>query len=288
MVPEAWSNEPSRPVELDDSIRKDVTKLRWIVGLLSVLTIGSFSVIVAEGSLVNTRYRAALCRNWKFREENENDCNGVVVSFPTVVLITSVLSLATLASLWWLAVHMVRVDLSRGGSDMSTMLVIYLVIKVMFLGLHATFIGMTWYSEVPTPHEFGLVVLGIDMTTVILALFSWTKAARMQERMIVAARSQQIEWRSTSLDKLPTASYEEMQADTGSGRLQENCVICLSDFEPSCEVTRLACGHVFHAGCIKNWLVRSGHDQCPYRCREDPLEMEPCNGEEESASTFPA
>ena len=28
------------------------------------------------------------------------------------------------------------------------------------------------------------------------------------------------------------------------------------------------------ATCIKNWLVDAAHDSCPYRCQEDPLEID--------------
>mmetsp|Transcript_54764 Transcript_54764/g.130825 ORF Transcript_54764/g.130825 Transcript_54764/m.130825 type:complete len:254 (+) Transcript_54764:69-830(+) len=248
MIPEAWT-QPRRFADgvLQTNMRKDVLKVRLVIGLLTVATLGSFTSIMAEGSLVNTRHRASLCRDWKFREESMQDCNGVVVSFPTVVLITSILSFATLASLLWLAVHMVTSDLTRGGS-------------VIFLGLHATFIVMTWHSKVATPQGFGFTILGIDIVMVMLASCTWAKVVRMQQRMTEAVRSRNAEARSACMQKL-----------------QENCVICLSDFEPNCTVTRLACGHVFHATCIKNWLVDAAHDSCPYRCQEDPLEIAEVN-----------
>mmetsp|Transcript_35318 Transcript_35318/g.82399 ORF Transcript_35318/g.82399 Transcript_35318/m.82399 type:complete len:284 (+) Transcript_35318:90-941(+) len=274
MIPEAWT-QPRRFADgvHQTSIRKDVLKVRLVIGLLTVATLGSFTSIMAEGSLVNTRHRASLCRDWKFREESTQDCNGVVVSFPTVVLITSILSFATLASLLWLAIHMVTSDLTRGGSDLSTMLVIYLVIKVIFLGLHATFIVMTWHSKVATPQGFGFTILGIDIVMVMLASCTWAKVVRMQQQMTEAVRSRNAEARSACMQNLPTAAYKDMPSPLGLPRLQENCVICLSDFEPNCTVTRLACGHVFHATCIKNWLVDAAHDSCPYRCQEDPLEI---------------
>lgn len=42
------------------------------------------------------------------------------------------------------------------------------------------------------------------------------------------------------------------------------CVICLENFKVGEMATRIPCGHLFHAGCVKEWLGRS--NQCP-TCR---------------------
>lgn len=44
-------------------------------------------------------------------------------------------------------------------------------------------------------------------------------------------------------------------------RLNETCVICLSDLY---DIVVLLCGHTFHKKCIKKWLCRT--NQCPI-CR---------------------
>jgi len=41
------------------------------------------------------------------------------------------------------------------------------------------------------------------------------------------------------------------------------CVICLDDFKPKSEVRRLPCGHIFHATCIEEWLLKKHHFNCP-------------------------
>ena len=40
-----------------------------------------------------------------------------------------------------------------------------------------------------------------------------------------------------------------------------NCVICLADFEPGESITTLPCVHMFHTECIKAWLKSNNH--CP-------------------------
>jgi len=40
-----------------------------------------------------------------------------------------------------------------------------------------------------------------------------------------------------------------------------NCVICLGDFEPGDSVTTLPCVHMFHTECIKTWFKSNNH--CP-------------------------
>ena len=45
-------------------------------------------------------------------------------------------------------------------------------------------------------------------------------------------------------------------------RLNENCVICLSNLF---DIVVLPCGHIFHKKCIKKWLSFSSN--CPI-CRE--------------------
>lgn len=48
-------------------------------------------------------------------------------------------------------------------------------------------------------------------------------------------------------------------ADTG--REDECCPICLSDYEPNDELLQLPCGHMFHPECGETWLVKN--DSCP-------------------------
>jgi len=57
---------------------------------------------------------------------------------------------------------------------------------------------------------------------------------------------------------------QEAAWDEGLASDQTECVVCLTNFEAGCRVRVLPCGHVFHTGCIDEWLGRDPH--CPL-CR---------------------
>ena len=58
-----------------------------------------------------------------------------------------------------------------------------------------------------------------------------------------------------------THSDQRDRADT----TQENCSICLDEYEEREEVCKLNCGHKYHSQCIDKWLSM-GNMVCPY-CR---------------------
>ncbi|CAJ1426570.1 unnamed protein product, partial [Effrenium voratum] len=211
------------------------------------------------------------------------ECNGIVVSFPSVVLITSILSFATLAGLMWLSGHLLNTDMCRLGSELSRMLLVFVAIKVIFLGFHATFLALTW-SSVFSHRAFSLVILILDLVLVVLAAVTWRKVLKIQDTIVATLEQEKENTRIEGLARLPQTSFLELQEVAEDAELavtrmprcpmHEQCVICLSDFEPSSKVTRLACGHVFHASCINIWLLDAKHKWCPYRCPEEPLRFE--------------
>ncbi|CAL1172004.1 unnamed protein product [Cladocopium goreaui] len=235
------------------------------------LSIGSFATMMADGTLVNTHLRAARCVNNDFHRDNPSDCNGMVVSFPTVVLISTVLCFATLASLLWIAVHLVDNNPCRAVHDISTMLVIFSVIKVTFMCLHGMFIAMTWYSELTDTRMLGFALLGADLTQILISGWIWLKLLQMQQ---VCTESEELTWTNLRLQRLPELCFQELRSEAcGAVACQENCIICLTDFEDSSQVSQLACGHVFHANCIKIWLSGKKCASCPYRCHGSPLDF---------------
>lgn len=63
-----------------------------------------------------------------------------------------------------------------------------------------------------------------------------------------------------------TASMEadDTEEDESSGPPKERCTICLMTYRQTDTLKQLACGHVFHEGCVSRWL--RGNNICPV-CR---------------------
>lgn len=54
--------------------------------------------------------------------------------------------------------------------------------------------------------------------------------------------------------------------------LEDECAICLDDFEEGMRLRKLPCGHVFHSTCVARWLIER-HAVCPL-CKMDLFEEE--------------
>ena len=66
---------------------------------------------------------------------------------------------------------------------------------------------------------------------------------------------------------LPSSTVTEKKEDGNN-----NCIICLSDFEIGDKVTSLPCLHMFHTDCIKDWLKTKNHcPVCKYTITEESL-----------------
>ncbi|XP_021890014.1 probable E3 ubiquitin-protein ligase XERICO [Carica papaya] len=59
---------------------------------------------------------------------------------------------------------------------------------------------------------------------------------------------------------------------------EDDCAVCLTEFEPDSEINRLGCGHLFHKVCLEKWL-----DYWNITC---PLCRTPVMPEEEVSSCF--
>eukprot|EP00913_Durusdinium_trenchii_P003205 g2964.t1 len=270
-VTEAW-----QPTRRAARFKINLLQIRGCAILLIALSIGSFASMMADGTLVNTHLSAARCVNVQFQQENPFDCNGMVVSFPTVVLISTILCFATLASLLWIALHLVDSGhASRGIHDISTMLVIFNVIKVTFVCLHGMFIAMTWESNLTErwregvgcllgQFEAGFVMLSVDLTQILITFWIWIKVLQLHK----LCKEDDLNLTKLRLQRLPERRFGDLDAE----ERPEHCIICLTDFEESSQVSRLACGHLFHASCIKEWLGGKKSASCPYRCHGSPLE----------------
>ncbi|XAR74015.1 hypothetical protein NMG60_11008166 [Bertholletia excelsa] len=72
-----------------------------------------------------------------------------------------------------------------------------------------------------------------------------------------------------SADLLPVARYDDLNSCPG-GVEAETCSICLAEYQKEDRVSKLPkCGHVFHNGCIQDWMDRD-HLTCPL-CRSSFL-----------------
>eukprot|EP00931_Biecheleriopsis_adriatica_P080209 TRINITY_DN53565_c0_g1_i1.p1 TRINITY_DN53565_c0_g1~~TRINITY_DN53565_c0_g1_i1.p1 ORF type:complete len:360 (+),score=57.63 TRINITY_DN53565_c0_g1_i1:108-1082(+) len=64
-----------------------------------------------------------------------------------------------------------------------------------------------------------------------------------------------------TLEGLPTVGHAELG--------EEQCSVCLEDFDDTKEIRKMPCGHCFHTTCLKPWL--SMNRNCPL-CRKDVCE----------------
>ena len=73
------------------------------------------------------------------------------------------------------------------------------------------------------------------------------------------------------MNLLPSSTITEKKE--GEGQDNNNCIICLSDFDIGDKVTSLPCLHFFHTDCIKSWLQSKNHCPiCKYEITEASLQ----------------
>jgi len=95
---------------------------------------------------------------------------------------------------------------------------------------------------------------------------SSTPPATMNNNTAAAqARARAASYRSRGI--FPYVATEKDCLD-GEGREQE-CTICMEEFQPGDEMGRLECLCKFHKGCIREWWERKGRGSCPVHvCHE--------------------
>ncbi|CDY27877.1 BnaA07g04670D [Brassica napus] len=50
------------------------------------------------------------------------------------------------------------------------------------------------------------------------------------------------------------ASSENQTSETFDFRADNECSVCLSNFEEDSEINKLKCGHLFHKTCLEKWI----------------------------------
>ncbi|KAL9255470.1 putative E3 ubiquitin-protein ligase XERICO [Drosera capensis] len=71
--------------------------------------------------------------------------------------------------------------------------------------------------------------------------------------------------------RTPTIRFEEL-SDLEEDEQDQDCSVCLTQFEPKSEVNHLSCGHVFHFVCLEKW-VNHWNITCPL-CRSPMMAPE--------------
>jgi hypothetical protein len=64
--------------------------------------------------------------------------------------------------------------------------------------------------------------------------------------------------------QLPHSHLHQLQEVEVFNNGDEECAICLSDFEDGEELRHMYCNHLFHRNCVDRWLVKNAF--CP-KCK---------------------
>ncbi|CAE7602316.1 RNF128 [Symbiodinium pilosum] len=191
------------------------------------------------------------------------------------------ITLAGLVSYFWMLRCLLELcrlpgDNSARYEDAALMMVLFLAVKVVLLMLHIMMLLFGW-SGLTTGWFVGVGILVCDVCTIVVAYYARKWTLYRKESLEVAVQKQEKDNRKNVLEKLPRLIYGDLQVSSHSSErtpstvesnmvLQDQCIVCLGNFEPDDEVIQLGCGHVFHEGCIADWFLNEKHDPCPFRC----------------------
>ena len=77
--------------------------------------------------------------------------------------------------------------------------------------------------------------------------------------------------------KAKSKKYNMKTFKFGKKKTRNNeCSICLIEYDENCKISRLNCSHCFHTDCIKQWLDKTPkkYRTCPY-CRQNTNRNKP-------------
>lgn len=143
--------------------------------------------------------------------------------------------------------------------------------KVASLVMYSWFIlGVVWWfnsskcGECPGVHVLTAAVMGLSIARAAVALVTFRFLFPQVEsepdvaetvRKVEPATARQIN--RLGVARFPRTDCKDVSPDMGDA----SCAVCLSDFGSGELIRRLPCKHVFHKGCIDNWLHRN--KRCP-------------------------
>jgi len=127
-----------------------------------------------------------------------------------------------------------------------------------------------------TPSVIGFIVTSTLLCSLFTLCYVYTyRSSRTAElpQLRTELEEQTPGLSEEDIKKLPTEKYRcDKGEEKTSSNLNENCPICLLDFEEDMEVLHLPCHHLFHPECITMWL--QGKATCPM-CKK---ELDPSSG----------
>ena len=153
-------------------------------------------------------------------------------------------SLASISTLLKFVFNLVDVKFSVQGWPSKSVYIFYadLITDILQMTCYILFMGVFFYQN---PARLPIYAIA-DVVQV---------ARQLATRLQSFRRYREI---TSNMDtKFPEATAEEMAS-------AESCIICRDNLTVNCKV--LACGHIFHTECLKNWAVVQ--QICP-TCRAD-------------------
>lgn len=133
-------------------------------------------------------------------------------------------------------------------------------------------------SSYPTPSDTGVLCVILANTVISISIIKEIVRSILHASGIRLSSWEEfsiepIEYRKSPSDsymddfrtQLPAKRYDSIF----EGRrwlIEQECSICLTEFDPYSDINHLSCGHVFHASCLERWL-KLWNSTCPL-CRK--------------------
>ncbi|XP_073030712.1 probable E3 ubiquitin-protein ligase XERICO [Primulina eburnea] len=142
-------------------------------------------------------------------------------------------------------------------------------------------------SSYPNPADAGVLCIILANTAISISIFKEIVCSILHVIGIHIKSWEELSVEPSDSSEYcarPSESYmEEFRSRTPAMRYdsiflanspKQECSICLTALEPTSEVNRLSCGHIFHKLCLEKWL-KYWNATCPL-CRNYliPQEME--------------
>ncbi|KAA8526641.1 hypothetical protein F0562_008156 [Nyssa sinensis] len=142
-------------------------------------------------------------------------------------------------------------------------------------------------SNYPTPADGGVLIVILVNTAISISIVKDIVLSILHVVGIHISSGEEYSIESPSesyqCHRSPSEAYmEELRSRTPAVRFdsvcsnepEQECSVCLTQFEPDSDINHLSCGHVFHKLCLEKWL-KHWNVTCPLcRTRMVPLEEE--------------